>query len=160
MGSHFFLIKPQQRRLLVVKEKLQMKVASVILKQFRLLIGAGEAKVSAPLSPTLGQFGISCQEFCQKFNEKTKNFSAGVPLCIIFSVLNEKKFEFLINSISFKEGLFAQYLYANEGKKGRLINIIDVYKLYIVQRDFYRRLGNVGMLFGTLKANKVKKILS
>jgi len=158
MGNYFFFINPQQRRRLFIKDKLQVKVTGVVLKQFRLLIGAREAKVAAPLSPTLGQFGISCQEFCQKFNEKSKNFPAGVPLCVIFRVLNDKKFEFVINSISFKEGLFS-HLFSNEHSMWRSINLVDVYKLYVVQCEFYYRLDSLGMLFGTLKSSKIRKIL-
>lgn len=158
MRSYFFFVSSQQRKLLFAKTKLQSNISSIVLKQFRLLVGAREAKVAAPLSPTLGQFGISCQEFCQKFNEKSKNFTAGTPLCVIFSVLNDKKFEFIINSISFKEGLFS-CVFFNEQRTVRLINLVDVYKLFIIQNDLYHRLDSTGMLFGTLKANKVRKIL-
>ena len=158
MTNRFFFISPHQRRLLFIKDKLQAKATGVVLKQFRLLIGAREAKVAAPLSPTLGQFGISCQEFCQKFNEKSKNFTAGVPLCVVFSVLNDKKFEFVINSISFKEGLFSHLFFTERGR-WRSINLMDVYKLYVVQCEFYHRLDSLGMLFGTLKSSKVRKIL-
>jgi hypothetical protein len=65
-----------------------------VIKKFDLVIQAGEAKIGAPLSPTLGQFGLNCQDFCSKFNELSGQFEPGTPLRVRFYVLPERQFEF------------------------------------------------------------------
>jgi len=61
----------------------EQKRKKVKLK-FRMEIKAQEAKAIAPLSPTLGQYGLSSQDFCKEFNDKTSNILASIPVRIIF----------------------------------------------------------------------------
>lgn len=107
---------------------------------------AQEAKIVAPLSPTLGQYGVSCPEFCQKFNDKTKIFNAGIPLNIKFFLLPDKKFEFEINSILFKECLNFFF----NSKKTFLINF---YKLFLIQKTILK-FENLKLLYTILGSFK------
>lgn len=44
-----------------------------ITTKIKLQIPAGQANPAPPVGPTLGQHGLNIQEFCSKFNEKTKD---------------------------------------------------------------------------------------
>jgi len=39
----------------------------------KLQIKAGQANPAPPVGPALGQHGLNIQDFCQKFNEATKD---------------------------------------------------------------------------------------
>ena len=61
------------------------------IARFDLLVPSGEAKVAAPLSPILGQFGLSCQDFCIKFNIETENLISGLPLRLKFTAFPQDR---------------------------------------------------------------------
>ncbi|MFH1233346.1 MAG: 50S ribosomal protein L11 [Patescibacteria group bacterium] len=44
-----------------------------ITTKIKLQIPAGQANPAPPVGPALGQHGLNIQEFCAKFNEKTKD---------------------------------------------------------------------------------------
>ena len=47
-------------------------MAKEILENIKLQIPAGEANPAPPVGPALGQRGLNINDFCKKFNEKTK----------------------------------------------------------------------------------------
>ncbi|MEK7086956.1 MAG: 50S ribosomal protein L11, partial [Patescibacteria group bacterium] len=47
-----------------------MKPIKTILK---LQIAAGQANPAPPIGPALGQHGVNIKQFCDQFNEATKN---------------------------------------------------------------------------------------
>jgi len=49
-------------------------MAKEIINNLKLIIQAGKANPAPPIGPTLGQNGIPIQEFCNEFNNKTKDF--------------------------------------------------------------------------------------
>src|SRR5258708_2242103 len=69
------------------------------LAKFNITIKAQQARTGAPLSPLLGQYGINCQEFCNLFNTRTSEISAGTPVRIFFRILPDKKYEFVISRL-------------------------------------------------------------
>ena len=65
------------------------QVAKVIKAQAR----GGQANPAPPLGPVLGQAGINIQEFCTKFNDKTKN-RMGQVVPVVIKVYTDRSFSF------------------------------------------------------------------
>ncbi|MBI5421717.1 50S ribosomal protein L11, partial [Candidatus Peregrinibacteria bacterium] len=47
-------------------------MAKAIKQIIKLQIAAGKANPAPPVGPALGQHGVNIQDFCGKFNEKTR----------------------------------------------------------------------------------------
>jgi len=61
----------------------------------RLQIPAGDAKPSPPVGPALGQHGLNIKEFCNAFNEQTRDMEQGIPVPVVISVYSDKSFTFI-----------------------------------------------------------------
>jgi len=48
-------------------------MAKKIISIVKLQIAAGQANPAPPVGPALGQHGLNISEFCQQFNEKSKD---------------------------------------------------------------------------------------
>lgn len=132
------------------------------LVKFKILLHSGEAKSVAPLSSIIGQFGLNCQEFCQKFNDKCNFLTNGVPVLVNFYVLQDKKFEFELNRIAINRLLLSQFFIRN-GR--RCINKLVLYKFYLMVLNLLgfglndnKKIFNT--LIGNLKSNKLRKIFN
>jgi hypothetical protein len=100
------------------------------ITRFNLIVPAAEAKVVAPLSPILGQFGLSCQEFCTKFNAETEELLAGIPLRLKFTAYpQDREFKYKFLGIS-----FVQLLSCNFGES---LNILDFYKINLIYKYLF-----------------------
>ena len=66
------------------------KEIKVVLK---ITIPAGQATPAPPIGPTLAPYGISTQDFCQQFNEKTKD-GQGILTPAILTIYNDRSFVF------------------------------------------------------------------
>ncbi len=53
-------------------------MAKVIKTIIKLQIKAGQANPAPPVGPALGQHGLNIQEFCNRFNEATKEMGGEV----------------------------------------------------------------------------------
>ena len=58
-------------------------MAKKIKTIIKLQIPGGQANPAPPVGPALGQHGLNIAEFCQKFNEKTKDKMVGTLLCLL-----------------------------------------------------------------------------
>jgi len=67
------------------------KIAKVIKAQAK----GGQANPAPPLGPVLGQAGINIQEFCTKFNEKTKS-RMGQVVPVVITVYTDRSFSFIL----------------------------------------------------------------
>ncbi|MAF79533.1 50S ribosomal protein L11 [bacterium] len=63
----------------------------------KLQIPAGKANPAPPIGPALGQHGINIQEFCQKFNEETKDMGGDVIPAEI-TVYEDRSFVFVLKT--------------------------------------------------------------
>lgn len=61
----------------------------------KLHIPAGQATPAPPVGPALAPHGINMQEFCQQFNDKTKNQS-GWTIPVKIQIFEDRTFEFEI----------------------------------------------------------------
>lgn len=69
-------------------------MAKQVVKELKLLAPAGAATPAPPLGPTLAPYGISTQEFCTQFNERTRE-GKGVLTPIILTIYDDRSFSFI-----------------------------------------------------------------
>jgi large subunit ribosomal protein L11 len=69
-------------------------VAKKVLQLIKLQIPAGKANPAPPVGPVLGQHGLNIQEFCNQFNDKTKEMGDTlVP--VVITVYEDRSFTFI-----------------------------------------------------------------
>ena len=59
----------------------------------KLQIAAGQANPAPPVGPALGQHGVNIMDFCNAFNEKTKELQ-GMLTPVIITVYKDRSFTF------------------------------------------------------------------
>ena len=69
-------------------------MAKEIKTQVKLQIPAGKANPAPPVGPALGQAGVNIQEFCLKFNEKTRD-QMGSIIPVVITVFDDRSFTFI-----------------------------------------------------------------
>lgn len=69
-------------------------MAKEIKTQVKLQIPAGKANPAPPVGPALGQAGVNIQEFCLKFNEKTRE-QMGSVIPVVITVYDDRSFTFI-----------------------------------------------------------------
>jgi large subunit ribosomal protein L11 len=70
-------------------------MAKKVMKVIKVQATGGAANPAPPLGPTLGQAGINIQDFCTKFNEKTKDRRGQVVPAVI-TVYEDRSFSFIL----------------------------------------------------------------
>ncbi len=68
-------------------------MAKKIIAKIKLQIPAGQATPAPPVGPALAQHGINIADFCQKFNDATKD-KKGVKIPVSMEVYEDKSYEF------------------------------------------------------------------
>ena len=63
----------------------------------KLQVPAGQANPAPPVGPALGQHGLNIMDFCNQFNEQTKE-QAGTILPVIINVYEDRSFDFVIKT--------------------------------------------------------------
>ena len=64
------------------------------LTKIKLQIPAGKATPAPPVGPALGQHGVAIQDFCNQFNDATKD-RGGDIIPVIISVFDDRSFSFI-----------------------------------------------------------------
>ena len=67
------------------------KVTAVI----KLQVPAGKATPAPPVGPALGPHGVSAPQFCQQFNDKTKNMEPGLIIPVVITIYADRSFSFV-----------------------------------------------------------------
>ncbi len=70
--------------------KKEKKVENIV----KLQIPAGQANPSPPVGPALGQAGLNIMDFCNAFNERTKD-SMGTIIPVDITVFEDRSFSFV-----------------------------------------------------------------
>jgi len=68
-----------------------------VIGQIKLQVTAGQANPAPPVGPALGAKGVNIMQFCQQFNEQTKD-QMGTTLPVIITVYADRSFEFVVKS--------------------------------------------------------------
>jgi len=69
-------------------------MAKTVKAKIKLQIQAGKANPAPPVGSALGQHGVAIQEFCTKFNDKTKD-QMGDIIPVIITVYDDRSFDFV-----------------------------------------------------------------
>lgn len=72
-------------------------MAKEVVKKIKLQIEAGKATPAPPVGTCLGPAGINIQEFCQKFNDATREKMGDVVPCEI-SIYDDRSFDFVLKT--------------------------------------------------------------
>ena len=74
------------------------KKAKKVAKRVSLQVPAGAANPSPPVGPALGQAGVAIMDFCNAFNDRTKDMEKGTPCPVLITVFEDRSFEFIIKT--------------------------------------------------------------
>ncbi len=58
---------------------------------------AGQANPAPPVGPALGQHGVNIMDFCNQFNERTKD-KQGLLIPVVITVFKDRSFSFITKS--------------------------------------------------------------
>lgn len=72
-------------------------MAKEVIGQIKLQVKAGQANPAPPVGPALGARGVNIMQFCQQFNERTKD-QMGTTLPVVITVYGDRSFEFIVKS--------------------------------------------------------------
>jgi len=72
-------------------------MAKEIAAKVKLHIKAGKATPAPPIGPALAQHGLNISEFCQQFNDKTKD-QMGFTVPAIITIYEDRSFDFIIKT--------------------------------------------------------------
>lgn len=68
------------------------------VKLVKLIIPAGIANQGPPVGPALGQVGANSKQFVDEFNARTADMEKGLPVPVVISVREDRKFTFIVKS--------------------------------------------------------------
>ncbi len=66
-------------------------MAKQLVKILKLQIPGTQATPAPPLGPVLSQAGVNIKEFCDKFNQATKEF-AGIKVNVVVKIYNDRSY--------------------------------------------------------------------
>jgi large subunit ribosomal protein L11 len=72
-------------------------MAKEVAAKIKLQIRGGQANPAPPVGPALGQHGLNISEFCQKFNDKSKE-KMGELLPVEITVYSDRTYDFILKS--------------------------------------------------------------
>ncbi len=70
-------------------------MAKKVVKVIKVQARGGQANPAPPLGPVLGQAGINIQQFCQQFNDKTKD-KMGQVIPAEITIYDDRSFTFIL----------------------------------------------------------------
>ena len=72
-------------------------MAKKLLTQIKLQIPAGKANPAPPVGPALGQHGLNIQDFCNIFNDKTRELGNTI-VPVVINVYEDRSFDFIMKT--------------------------------------------------------------
>jgi len=71
--------------------------AKQVQAQVKLQVVGGQANPAPPVGPALGQHGVNIMDFCNQFNERTKD-KQGLTIPVVITVFADRSFSFITKS--------------------------------------------------------------
>jgi len=71
-----------------------MPPAKNVKALIKLQVPAGQANPAPPVGPALGQHGVNIMDFCNQFNERTKD-QTGLMIPVVISVYDDRSISFI-----------------------------------------------------------------
>jgi len=68
-----------------------------VIGEIKLQVPGGQANPAPPVGPALGAKGVNIMQFCQQFNDQTKD-RMGLILPVVITVYGDRTFSFIIKS--------------------------------------------------------------
>lgn len=65
-----------------------------IKAQIKLQVKAGQANPAPPVGPALGQHGVNIMDFCNQFNERTRE-QQGLVIPVVITIFDDRSFSFI-----------------------------------------------------------------
>jgi large subunit ribosomal protein L11 len=128
-------------------------MAKKVVKMLKLQIPAGAATPAPPIGPRLAPHGISTAQFCQQFNEQTKDMN-GIIVPAIISIYEDRTFSFEIKTPPTSE-LIRRELKISKGSATP--NLVKVGKL---TKEQVKRIAEQKMVdLNTTNVEKAMKII-
>lgn len=69
-----------------------------VMREVKFQVPAGKATPAPPVGTALGPLGVSAPQFCQQFNDKTKNIEAGMKVPVVVTVYEDRSYTFIVKS--------------------------------------------------------------
>ena len=73
-------------------------MAKKVKAYIKLIIKAGMANPAPPIGPALGQHAVPIKDFCDQFNDRTKDKERGTPLPVVITVFDDRSFTFVVKT--------------------------------------------------------------
>jgi large subunit ribosomal protein L11 len=71
-------------------------MAKKVVNQIKLQIPAGQARPAPPVGPVLGQAGVNIKQFCDEFNNRTKEqMKEKLIIPVVITVFADRSFSFI-----------------------------------------------------------------
>jgi len=71
-------------------------MAKKVTGEIKLQIPAGAARPAPPIGPALGQAGVNIKQFCDEFNNRTKDQKdGGMVIPVVITVYSDRSFTFI-----------------------------------------------------------------
>jgi hypothetical protein len=112
-------------------DEAKLRIRRNLKYKIKLILPSQEAKMGAPLSPILSQYGINVKDFTDFFNENTKFMEAGYSLPIFIYLYKDKNIDIIFNKLSIFKYII-DYLNSKRVKFINSITRLDFYKLYLL----------------------------
>lgn len=71
-----------------------MPPKKLVKTQIRLQVPAGQANPAPPVGPALGQHGVNIMDFCNQFNERTRD-QQGLVIPVVITVFEDRSISFI-----------------------------------------------------------------
>jgi len=72
-------------------------MAKKVKTKVKLQVRGGQANPAPPVGPALGQHGLAIMDFCNQFNEQTKD-KMGMVLPVVITVYEDRTFDFVVKT--------------------------------------------------------------
>lgn len=126
-------------------------MAKEIFKQIKLQVPAGKATPAPPVGTVLGPVGINLQEFCQKFNDASKD-RMGDIVPVVITVYADKSYDFVLKTTPAPE-LIKKYAKITKGSAKGANEIVAT-----ITKDDLRAIAEIK--FPDLNAYDIEKAMN